>query len=480
MLDGVGDGFLRDAVEAELDVVRQPLLSVVAEVDVDLRCGPHLADKRLERGREPEVVDDRQAEVGADRPQPVDRSTQGGGGVVLARAVESVNEHREVLDHVVVDVRGDPSPLRLALVHHQAAVARLPGGLAGDGQDRDDPGDAHDGDPDDERLEERRGRERRERGERDRRQRRENGDVAGAEHGRKPARAGHAAGVTPELRREDERRHERHRRGEGPAQDRYDAALHPRGDRRRADEGGGQGKDRRAQHRPAPGPRRGDELGEGHSRDKDGSGHEHARQDDEERDQREVRRQQEQRRGRGGEEWRLNAQGRPSGKSAVAEPEEAPEAEQTRRDERRNALLEADERPVGLEDLRPEVVRPERRRQLARLGHEDQPRHHLEGVPLSLRCSGQRVDLPIDAGPGRTPSRSGRSSPGSTPSCEARPPRRTAATISICLPASSWEKPYVNPGSTTPAAYAAMPATADAARIASARIVSRIDVMTGR
>ena len=254
MLDGVGDGFLRDAVEPELDVVRQPLLSVVAEVDVDPRCGPHLADERLERGREPEVVDDRQAEVGADRPQPVDRGAQRGGGVVLARAVESVDEHREVLDHVVVDVRGDPRSLRLALVHHQAAVARLPGGLAGDGQDRDDPGDAHDGDPDDERLEERRARERRERGERDRRQRRENGDVAGAEHGREPARAGQAAGVAPELRREDERRHERHRRGEGPAQDRYDAALHARGDRRRADEGGGQGKDRRAQHRPAPRP----------------------------------------------------------------------------------------------------------------------------------------------------------------------------------------------------------------------------------
>ena len=218
VLDGVGDGLLRDAVEPELDVVRQPLLSVVAEVDVDPRCGPHLADERLERGREPEVVDDRQAEVGADRPQPVDRGAQRGGGLVLARAVEPVDEHREVLDHVVVDVRGDPRALRLALVHHQTAVARFPGGLAGDGQDSDDPGDAHDGEPDDERLEERRRRECRERGERDRGQRRENGDVAGAEHGREATRAGQAAGVAPELRREDERRHERHRRGEGPAQ----------------------------------------------------------------------------------------------------------------------------------------------------------------------------------------------------------------------------------------------------------------------
>ena len=105
----------------------------------------------------------------------------------------------------------------------------------------------------------------------------------------------------------------------------------------------------------------------------------------------------------------------------------------------------------------------------------------VEGGLLSLHCSGQRVDLPIDPGPGRTPRCTLRTiQPGSTPSCEARPPGRTAATISVCLPASSWEKPYVNPGSTTPAAYAAMPATADAARIASARIVSRIDVMTGR
>ena len=300
-------------------------------------------------------MDDRQAEVGADRPQPVDRAAQRGGGVVLARAVEPVDQHREVLDHVVVDVRGDPRSLRLALVHDQTAVARLPGGLAGDGQDSDDPGDAHDDEPDDERLEERRARQRRERGERDRGQRRENGDVAGAEHRREPARAGQAAGVAPELRHEDERRHERHRRGEGPAQDRHDAALHARGDRHRADEGGGHGEDRRAQQRPAPRPGRGDELGEGRGGDEGGSGHEHARQHDEERDQREVRRQQEQRRGRGGEERRLDAQGRLSGQPAVAEPEEACEAEQAGRDERQRALLEADGGPLGLEDLRPEV-----------------------------------------------------------------------------------------------------------------------------
>ena len=266
-------------------------------------------------------MDHRQAEVGADRPQPVDRGAQRGGGLILAGAVEPVDEHREVLDHVVVDVRGDPRALRLALVHDQAAVARLPGGLAGDGQDGDDPGDAHDDEPDDERLEERRARQRRERGERDRGQRREDGDVAGAEHRREPARAGQAAGVAPELRREDERGHERHRRGEGPAQDRHDAALHAHGDRRRADEGGGQGKDRRAQDRPAPRPGRGDEPGEGRGGDEDGGGHEHARQHDEERDQREVRGQQEQRRGRGGEERRLDAEGRLSGQSAVAEPE---------------------------------------------------------------------------------------------------------------------------------------------------------------
>ena len=67
--------------------------------------------------------------------------------------------------------------------------------------------------------------------------------------------------------------------------------------------------------------------------------------------------------------------------------------------------------------------------------------------------------------------------PGSTPSCQARPPGRTEATTSVCLPASSCENPYANPGSTTPAEYAAMPATAEAARMASARIVSRIDVI---
>ena len=149
----------------------------------------------------------------------------------------------------------------------------------------------------------------------------------------------------------------------------------PSGDRRRADEGGGQGKDRRAQHRPAPRPGRGDELGEGRGGDEDGSGHEHARQHDEERDQREVRGQQEQRRGRGGEERRLDAQGRLSGESAVAEPDEAGQAEQAGRDERQRALPEADDGPIGLEDLRPEVVRRERRRQLARLGHVDQVRH---------------------------------------------------------------------------------------------------------
>jgi len=239
--------------------------------------------------------------------RPVDRTAQRGGGVVLARVVEPVDQHREVLDHVVVDVRGDPRSLRLALVHHETAVVRLPGGLAGDGQDSHDPGDAHDGQPNDERLEERRARECRERGKRDRGQRRENGDVAGAQHRREPARAGQPAGVEPELRGEHERRQEQHRRGQGPAQDRHDAALHARRDRYRAHEGGGQGKARRAQDRSATRPRRGDELGEGHGGTSMAAATRHARQHHEQGGQREVGRQQEQRRGRGREERRLHA-----------------------------------------------------------------------------------------------------------------------------------------------------------------------------
>ena len=67
--------------------------------------------------------------------------------------------------------------------------------------------------------------------------------------------------------------------------------------------------------------------------------------------------------------------------------------------------------------------------------------------------------------------------PASTPSCQARPPGRTEAMISVCLPASSCEKPYVNPGSTTPAAYDAIPAIAEVARIDSASMVRRSGLM---
>ena len=141
------------------------------------------------------------------------------------------------------------------------------------------------------------------------------------EHRREPARAGQGAGVAPELRCEDERRHEGHRRGQGPTQDRHDAALHAQGDRRRANDGSGQGKDRRAQDRPASRPGRCDEPGEGRGGHEDGSGHEHARQHDEDRDQREVGGQQEQRRRCGGEERRLDAKGWLSGEPAVAEPD---------------------------------------------------------------------------------------------------------------------------------------------------------------
>ena len=71
MLDGVRERLLGDPEDRQLDVGRRP--GVVGPLEADLAAGEPLdpEDEPVERRPDAEVVEDRQPEVAADRPEPV-------------------------------------------------------------------------------------------------------------------------------------------------------------------------------------------------------------------------------------------------------------------------------------------------------------------------------------------------------------------------------------------------------------------------
>jgi hypothetical protein len=117
VLHGVGEPLLGDTEHDEFYVGRKPFLTVDLE-------GDSTADQRLEFGYErmdgrpqAQVVEDGQAQVGADGAEPLYGSANRRGRLVGSVPVEPVNEHREVLDHVVVYVARDAPTFGLRVVN---------------------------------------------------------------------------------------------------------------------------------------------------------------------------------------------------------------------------------------------------------------------------------------------------------------------------------------------------------------------------
>ena len=131
MLDRVGQGLLGDPEERELDVRRRP--RAVGALEADLAAGEALdpEDEPVERRPDAQVVEDRQPQVAADRPQPVRDGPRDVGAFRVAGRVEPLDQQRQLLERVVVDVGRDARPLRLRRGDDEVALELAPASRAG-------------------------------------------------------------------------------------------------------------------------------------------------------------------------------------------------------------------------------------------------------------------------------------------------------------------------------------------------------------
>ena len=131
VLDGVRERLLGDPEERQLDVGRRP--GPVGPLEADLAAGETLDPEHepVERRPDAEVVEDRQPEVAADRPEPVgDRPAQLRALLVAAR-LEAPDEQRQLLERVVVDVGGEARPLGFRGRDDEVALELGPASRAG-------------------------------------------------------------------------------------------------------------------------------------------------------------------------------------------------------------------------------------------------------------------------------------------------------------------------------------------------------------
>ena len=131
MLDRIGQRLLRDPEERQLDIGRRP--GAVGALQADLATGQPLdaQDEPVEGGPDAQVVEDRQAQVAADRPQSIGDRARDIGALGIAGGVEALDEDRQFLERVVVDIGRDARPFRLGRGHDEVALELRPASRAG-------------------------------------------------------------------------------------------------------------------------------------------------------------------------------------------------------------------------------------------------------------------------------------------------------------------------------------------------------------
>ena len=135
VLDGVRERLLGDPEERQLDVGRRP--RAVRALEADLAAGEPLDPEHepVERRPDAEIVEDRQPQVAADRPEPVGDRPGELRALLVAGRLEAPDEQRQLLEGVVMDVGGEAGPLRFRGRDDEVALEL---GAAGDACQRPD------------------------------------------------------------------------------------------------------------------------------------------------------------------------------------------------------------------------------------------------------------------------------------------------------------------------------------------------------
>ncbi len=105
-------------------------------------------DEPIERRPDAQVVQDRQAQVAADGPQSIGHGPRDVGSLGVAGGVESMDQQRQLLERVVMDVGGDPGTLRLGGRDDQVALEDGAGRESGERPDREPAGQQDEDEPD--------------------------------------------------------------------------------------------------------------------------------------------------------------------------------------------------------------------------------------------------------------------------------------------------------------------------------------------
>ncbi len=124
MLDRVRKRLLGDPEEGQLDIGRRS--RAIRALEADLATGQTLdaQDEPVERRPDPQIVEDRQAQVAADGPQPIGDRPRDVGALRVAGGVEAVDEQGQFLEGIVVDVGRDTRPFRLRRRDDEVALER--------------------------------------------------------------------------------------------------------------------------------------------------------------------------------------------------------------------------------------------------------------------------------------------------------------------------------------------------------------------
>ena len=104
-------------------------------------------------GPDAEIVEDRQPQVAADRPQSIGDGAGDLGALGVAGGIEALDEQRQLLERVVVDVGRDARPFRLGRGDDQVALELRPRREPGERPDREPTRDQDQPEPQGEREE---------------------------------------------------------------------------------------------------------------------------------------------------------------------------------------------------------------------------------------------------------------------------------------------------------------------------------------